>query len=71
VKKEGVDMDEVRGWLKKKGFKFNPEDKHWYGDLLVEKIQEYLRPLETPSVINDVPFEDDDVPNFEGPEGNF
>ncbi len=71
VKKEGVDMDEVRAWMKKKGFKYNPEDKHWYGDLLVEKIQEYLRPLEQPQAMQDVPFDMDDVPEFDGPESNF
>lgn len=45
-KKEGKDMDAVRAWLKKQGFKFNAEDKHWYGNLMVDKIAEYIRPRE-------------------------
>lgn len=63
VKKEGVDMDEVRAWLKKKGFRFNGEDKHWYGNHLVEKIQEYLRPLPTTQEEAQFSYGDDDIPS--------
>ncbi len=45
-KKQGTDMEKVRSWLKEHHFKFNPDDKHWYGNELVEKISQYLRPLE-------------------------
>lgn len=73
VKKEGKDMDKVRAWLKEKGFKFNAEDKHWYGNEYVEKIAEYLRPLEGSDIVIDpdprpvgqtvaLSEEDDDLP---------
>jgi len=45
VKKAGKDMDAVRDAIKKKGFKFNPDDKHWYGPVEAAKLSEYLRPL--------------------------
>lgn len=45
VKKEGKDMDATRTWLKKHGFRFNGDDKHWYGPIEVPKLAEYLRPL--------------------------
>lgn len=46
VKKAGKDMAAVRKWCKEHGFRFNEDDKHWYSDLFVEKLKDYIRPLE-------------------------
>lgn len=45
VKKEGKDMEAVRTAIKQRGFRFNAEDKHWYGSEPIEKLAEFLRPL--------------------------
>lgn len=46
VKKEGKDMEAVRMAIKARGFRFNADDKHWYGNERIEKLSEFLRPLE-------------------------
>ena len=62
VKKAGKDMEAVRAWMKDKGFKFNEEDKHWYGPFEVAKMAEYYRPLESSGLqpqqkpASDIPF---------------
>ncbi len=60
VKKDGKDMNAVRTALKAKGFKFNPEDKHWYGPGLVPKLSEYYRPLDP--VQPELTVDSDDIP---------
>ena len=39
----GKNMTQLREWLQTKGFKRNPKDDFWYGNLLVEKLIDYLK----------------------------
>ena len=43
--KAGKDMEAVRDGLRKRGFQLNKEDWHWYGNVEVKKLNDYLRPL--------------------------
>jgi hypothetical protein len=64
TKKAGWNMEQVREQLKQKGFYFNGEDKHWYGNLEFKQLEQYLRPLnkepEAPAEelprLEDIPF---------------
>lgn len=56
VKKAGKDMEAVREALRKRGFIVNKQDWHWYGNVEVKKLEQYLRPLGEPeTIIDDVP----------------
>lgn len=77
LKKEGVDMDAVRASIKAKGWRFNPDDKHWYSDDYSEKLGSYIRPLDGKPVAVPTPkkettpqqtvalSEDDDLPAWD------
>jgi ERF superfamily len=60
VRSRDMDMNEVRTWIKRNGFKFNPDDKHWYGNLLVEKLEEYRKAHEAGQ--GELPLATDDAP---------